>query len=202
MEPKCAFRMLLCKKLRPYISPADRQHGLSIPLRKVTPSTLPAQITLTGSLSLRTKLALILRATRTHARNLATFAFLYKALMYLLRHTPRSLSSDASILAQDKEARYDALLAGLLGGYAVFGRGSQSSVNRQIVIYVFARVVLGLADLGAQQSGAWIPDGVRQQVIHGAWPVFAAGSWGLVMWLYRWHPEVVQPSMRSSMTYM
>jgi hypothetical protein len=143
----------------------------------------------------RQKLGLVFKATRTHARNLATFAFLYKTLMYALRHAPRGLAHGR------KEASGDAFLAGLLAGYAVFGRGIQSSVNQQIVVYVFARVMLGLAKMSVQQSGV-IPGPLRERVAGAAWPVFAAVSWGAVMWLFRWHPDAIQPSLRSSMTYM
>lgn len=43
---------------------------------------------------------------------------------------------------------------------------------------------------------------VKAKVIGNAWPVFAALSWGMVMWVFRWHPDTVQPSLRSSMKYM
>ena len=147
--------------------------------------------------SFRSKLALVAKATRQHARNLATFAFLYKALMLLLRHTPRRALS----FQRHKEAGYDSFLAGLIGGYVVFGRGMQSSVNQQIVIYVFARVVLGLAKMAVEESGA-LRDGWQEGIRSGAWPAFAAVSWGAVMWLFRWRPETLQPSLRSSMKYM
>lgn len=123
--------------------------------------------------------------------------------MLLLHH--KSLSSKA------REGRYDTFLAGLIGGYAVFGRGSQSSVNQQIVIYVFARVVLALAKLTVQQPGdrgygmgrvMVMPEGWKKGVARNAWPVFAGLSWGAVMWLFRWYPETLQPSLRSSMKYM
>ncbi|KAL9600873.1 MAG: hypothetical protein Q9219_002915 [cf. Caloplaca sp. 3 TL-2023] len=100
-----------------------------------------------------------------------------------------------------KEASSHTFLAGLLGGYMVFGRGIQSSVNQQIVIYVFARVVLALARLSVQKDGL-IPRELREKVTDNAWPAFAALSWAGVMWLYRWHPETIQPSLKSSMKYM
>lgn len=111
--------------------------------------------------------------------------------MLLLRHA--SLSG--------KEASHDTVLAGLLGGYVVFGRHSHSSVNQQIVIYVFARVVLAFAKMSVQ-SGGMVPRGFRERAVGHAWPIFASLSWGAVMWLFRWHPETIQPSMRSSMQYM
>jgi peroxisomal membrane protein 4 len=104
---------------------------------------------------------------------------------------------------------YDTFIAGLLGGYVVFGQrsksGKVSSVNQQIVIYVFARVALALARL-AVKPGVGFP-GVSEPkksavISHYAWPVFASVSWGLVMYLFRWQAAELQPSMRSSMTYI
>ncbi len=41
-----------------------------------------------------------------------------------------------------------------------------------------------------------------QAISYYAWPVFAAGSWGMVMWLFRWHAAELQPSLRNSMNYI
>lgn len=151
----------------------------------------------TGVRRVREKLKLIFKSTRQHARNLATFAVIYKTTLLVLRHASPS----------QKEASPHTFLAGLLGGYYVFGRGrsGQSSVNQQIVVYVFARVMLGLAKLSVQRKRAGglgpSPD-MKELLVGNAWPVFAAMSWGLVMWLFRWYPEVLQPSLRASMKYM
>ena len=74
-------------------------------------------------------------------------------------------------------------------------------MNQQIVTYIFARVVLALAKLSVAKGGV-VPRAVRDKATLNAWPVFAALSWGMVMWLFRWHPDNIQPSMRSSMKYM
>jgi Tim17/Tim22/Tim23/Pmp24 family len=128
---------------------------------------------------------------------LALFATIYKSVMYALR----------TLHTRNKEESYDTFLAGLIGGYTVFGRGIQSSVNQQIVIYVFARVMLALAKMsvsGPGQGGlkGLVPEDLRGKVTRNAWPVFASLSWAMVMWIFRWHPETVQPSLRSSMKYM
>lgn len=104
---------------------------------------------------------------------------------------------------------YDTFLAGLLGGYFVFGRPSPSgrvpSVNQQIVIYVFARVALALARI-AVTPGAGLPIVSREDTsarIRGAaWPAFASLSWATVMYLFRWYPGDLQSSLRSSMDYI
>lgn len=123
--------------------------------------------------------------------------------MLFLRHTSPT----------GKERHYDSFLAGLLGGYTVFGRTIHNSVSQQIVIYVFARVCLALAKLAVQpkgvpggtSSGGWglAGDGeFRRELVRNGWPVFASLSWAMVMYVFRWHPEAVQSSLRSSMSYM
>ncbi|KAJ9137963.1 Peroxisomal membrane protein 4 [Pleurostoma richardsiae] len=151
----------------------------------------------------REKSWLVFRATRTHARNLAKFATIYKLTCLLLKQygpTP------------GKEGPYDTFFAGILGGYFVFGgrskrSGKVPSVNQQIVIYVFARVVLALARLSVKRGSplalpAVSVEPMSSRVSYYAWPVFASLSWGLVMWLFRYHPEDLQPSLRSSMNYI
>lgn len=43
---------------------------------------------------------------------------------------------------------------------------------------------------------------MRLFIERSAWPAFASLSWASVMWLFWWHPDVLQPSLRSSMNYM
>lgn len=150
--------------------------------------------------TVREKAGLIFRATRTHARNLAKFATIYKATCMFLKNygaTP------------GKPGPYDSFVAGLLGGYVVFGQRSRSgkisSVNQQIVVYVFARVVLALARL-AVKPGHGLPvvsePRASAAISHYAWPLFASLSWASVMHLFYWHSAELQPSLRSSMTYI
>jgi len=161
--------------------------------------------------TVREKLWLIFKATRQHALNLAKFAFLYKGTCLLLKN-----------LNNGKEETAHTFLAGLFGGYWVFGhgRGATSSVNQQICIYVFARVVLALAKLAVQppgpnalvgssygqHGGKGLLRGLSEEQLETiqaySWPVFASLSWAGVMWLFRWYPETLQPSLRSSMTYI
>ncbi|KAH7410877.1 peroxisomal membrane protein-like protein [Cadophora sp. MPI-SDFR-AT-0126] len=148
--------------------------------------------------TVREKLSLILRATKTHAQNLAKYATVYKLTMLALKH----MGSEPG-----KEGLYDTFFAGLLGGYLVFGRRSKrghiSSVSKQIVIFVFARVCLSLAELSIKPAVGIIKDpALSKRIGHDAWPVFAALSWGSVMWLFRWYPDTVQSGLRSSMDYI
>ncbi|TVY73356.1 Peroxisomal membrane protein [Lachnellula suecica] len=148
--------------------------------------------------TVREKLYLILRATRTHAQNLAKYATVYKLTMLVLKHMGAT---------PGKEGPYDTFFAGLLGGYLVFGRrskrGNVSSVSKQIVIFVFARVCLALAQLSIKpEVGIIKSHELSKRISHDAWPVFAALSWGSVMWLFRWYPDTVQSGLRSSMDYI
>lgn len=174
--------------------------------------------------TVREKVNLVFRATRRHALNLAKFATVYKLVMFLLPLTrsgvPFLSSSSSSSSSQhhdltvsnktSREHPADALVAGCLGGYLVFGQrarrtGGIPSVNMQIVIYVFARAVLALAKLAVKPGHGlpYVSDEARSKAIsHYAWPAFAAGSWGMVMWLFRWYPAELQGSLRSSMVYI
>lgn len=127
-------------------------------------------------------------ATKAHATTLAKFVVCYKAAMVVMRH-----------LHSGKEEPHDAFVAGLVGGWLVFGRGKQSSVNQQIVMYVFARVAIGLAKLSVQRGVVPDQDGTIRK---NAWPVFASLTWACVMWMFRWHPDTVQSSLRHSMVYL
>ena len=75
----------------------------------------------------------------------------------------------------------------------------------QIVIYIFARVMLGLARL-AIKPGHGFPvvstEPFHTTISYYAWPAFASLSWGTVMLLFRYHPEELQSSLRSSMVYI
>lgn len=120
-----------------------------------------------------------------------------------------------------KQQQVHSFLAGLLGGYYVFGQGpnAKSSVTQQIVIYIFARVALGLASLAVQPpgnntlvGGTYGPHGGvgllnlspenNELLKKYSWPAFASLSWAAVMWLFETYPETLQPSLRQSMVYM
>ncbi|KAL4784690.1 Tim17/Tim22/Tim23/Pmp24 family-domain-containing protein [Aspergillus varians] len=147
--------------------------------------------------TIREKVKLVLKATRQHARNLAVFCLIYKTSMLTLRNiNPAGVG---------KERQYDSFFAGLMGGYAVFGR-HKSSITQQIVIYIFARVVLGFAKLsvepGMHPLSSLIGPEARKHIESNAWAVFASLSWACVMHLFRWHPETLMSSLRSSMIYI
>lgn len=92
-------------------------------LNRLGPVTSPFRWCTDILCSFQEKAKLIYKATRQHARNLATFALIYKSSMIVLRNL--------NVSAAGKEGRYDSFLAGLLGGYAVFGR-NRGSVSKQV----------------------------------------------------------------------
>ncbi|KAI9489227.1 peroxisomal membrane protein 4 [Zychaea mexicana] len=137
------------------------------------------------------KFRYVFRATKQHAQNLGTFATIYKVAMFVQKK-----------LNGNKQADIHTFVAGLLGGYFVFGENN--AINQQwtkrkrdwpkIVLYIFARVAIALVK---------VP--VKRQVIDApqhTYPVFAAVSWGLVMYLFHRDEDTLQPSLRASMQYI
>ena len=71
---------------------------------------------------------------------------------------------------------------------------------------MFARVVLAAGKLSVQPNmhpfSSLITPESRTQIQNNAWPVFASLSWAFVMYIFRWYPETLMSSLRSSMVYM
>lgn len=92
----------------------------------------------------------------------------------------------ATAPAGHPERSHHALFAGAIGGYLIWGR--YSSVNYQVVLYLASRVLVGL----------WKRYGVGHE--HPNLYRFAAAAvWGVVMMLFEECPEVLHPSLKSSM---
>jgi len=135
-----------------------------------------------------TRLKVIFRATKQHAMNLSQFVAIYKSLLLLQRK-----------LNGGKERQQDPFFAGLLGGYLVFGE--RNAINEQIVLYVCSRVVASLiprARSPPTESAVVKPVPPDSRYFS----LFAALSWGAVMWLFQHRGEAIQPGMFSSMTYL
>lgn len=143
----------------------------------------------------KTRLRGIYRATKQHATNLAKFVALYKTFLLIQKKANNG-----------KERNSDTFIAGLLGGYLIFG--DRNAVNEQIVLYVVSRVVSSFipragspystspqAPSGGSHTKPLPPDSRY-------FTVFAAFSWGAVMWLFRHRGETIQPGMFNSMTYL
>ncbi|XP_067410587.1 peroxisomal membrane protein 4 isoform X2 [Emydura macquarii macquarii] len=131
--------------------------------------------------SLREKLKTIAQATYTHSRNLAYFVFTYKGLMALQSQL------------QGKNFQLHSFLAACVGGWLVFGENNH--INSQINMYLLSRILFGLSRLAVEK-------GYISQPKQDPFPVFAAVTWGIVLWLFEYHRHTLQPSLQSSMTYL
>lgn len=132
----------------------------------------------------------ILRATRTHAVNLASFVALYKSAILLQRK-----------LNNGKSRKLDTFVAGLISGYIVFG--DRNAINEQVVLYVVSRVVATLLPRAYPPPNNGPGAAVRPIPPSPAhFSVFAALAWGAVMYLFAEKGHTIQPGMFNSMTYL
>ena len=137
----------------------------------------------------------VLKATYQHSRNLSRFVFIYKTLMVLQRR-----------LRGGKENSGDAFIAGLIGGYWVFGKNN--NINNQIVLYLFSRIMVGVAKMAVKRNWlanagplalTWEQANSEDSMI---FPAFAALVWAIVMWLFRHERDTLQSSLQASMHYL
>jgi len=137
----------------------------------------------------------IYQATKQHALNLAKFVSLYKLLLLLQRKANGG-----------KERSTDTFIAGLIGGYVVFG--DRNAVNEQIVLYVVSRVVAAFLPRADSTPYSRTSSPTGSALTRPVPPdpryfsVFAALAWGAVMWLFKNQGESIQPGMFNSMTYL
>ncbi|XP_035242945.1 peroxisomal membrane protein 4 [Anguilla anguilla] len=131
--------------------------------------------------SLKDKLKAIAQATYTHSRNLAYFVFTYKGLQALQERV------------QGKSLQSQSFLAACLGGWLVFG--DNNHINSQINMYLLSRILFALSRLAVEKG--YVPQPKRDP-----FPLFAALVWGVVLWLFEYHPHTLQPSLQSSMNYL
>ncbi|KAG7478361.1 hypothetical protein MATL_G00079680 [Megalops atlanticus] len=131
--------------------------------------------------SLRDKLKAIAQATYTHSRNLAYFVFTYKGLQALQEKI------------QGKSLQSHSFLAACIGGWLVFG--DNNHINSQINMYLLSRILFALSRLAVEKG--YIPRPKRDP-----FPLFATLVWGIVLWLFEYHPHTLQPSLQSSMNYL
>ncbi|XP_050969428.1 peroxisomal membrane protein 4 isoform X1 [Labeo rohita] len=131
--------------------------------------------------SLREKFRAIAQATYTHSRNLACFVFTYKGLQALQQRL------------QGKTLQSHSFLAACVGGWLVFGENN--NINSQINMYLLSRILFALSRLGVEKG--FIPQPKKDP-----FPLFATLVWGIVLWLFEYHPHTLQPSLQSSMNYL
>ncbi|KAF8343802.1 Tim17/Tim22/Tim23/Pmp24 family-domain-containing protein [Cantharellus anzutake] len=144
-----------------------------------------------GRGDVQSRIKQIFKATRTHALNLAKFVTIYKTLLLLQRK-----------LNDDKERSADTFIAGLIGGYIVFGE--RTAINEQIVLYVASRVLASFIPRSFPSKNPPGINGTNKPIPPNAklFTVFASLTWALVMWLFRHREETINPGMWSSMKYL
>lgn len=66
--------------------------------------------------------------------------------------------------------------------------------------------MLALAKIAIQPNvhplSSLITPEARTKMTDNAWPVFASMTWASVMYIFRWYPDTLASSLRSSMVYM
>uniref|UniRef100_A0A060T288 ARAD1C23474p n=1 Tax=Blastobotrys adeninivorans TaxID=409370 RepID=A0A060T288_BLAAD len=149
----------------------------------------------------------IIKNTRQHAKALASFVTIYKTVLLVLKYSRQYMGQfQPPTLTQIKSHSnaMDAFWGGLIGGYIVFGRNSPnaalSSINQQIVLYVFSRVILGMCNKLLHSTVHTKHQ--RHKVANVSWAVMSSVSWALIMYLFRLDASVLQKSMLHSMNYM
>lgn len=128
----------------------------------------------------------ILKFTMEHALNLGKFVFLYKLSCILLEKIYKKTSLNNFI-------------AGFVCGYFIWGH--KTPVNYQIVLYLFSRILIGLADMVYKkiQKRNGRKDSKPGKMIY---PLFAALIWGIVMWIFEVDKDSLQASLTSSMEFL
>ncbi|EPQ27069.1 uncharacterized protein PFL1_05353 [Pseudozyma flocculosa PF-1] len=141
------------------------------------------------------KMQNIIRATRSHAFNLGTFAPAYKFLTILLRRVQEALTG----ATLKKAPAWHSLLAGGVLGYTVFGE--RTPVAEQIVLYSASRVLSAMV-LPRAEVPANYPPTKPIPTDKRAFALFATVTWGLVMWLHEHRREHLNPGLINSMDYL
>lgn len=131
--------------------------------------------------TLTEKLQGILEATYIHAKNLAFFTVIYKVITGALQW-----------LQSEKNVGH-IFLAASIAGYTVFG--NYNKVNEQVNLYLLSRIIYGLAQLSVKKG--YLPKPTKEP-----FPMFAALVWGIALLLFEYEQEILQTSMKSSMTYL
>ena len=122
----------------------------------------------------------LIKASGEHSLNLGIFAFLYKAVRCILLNNLKL--SDAS----------SSFTAGLICGGLVWGR-KRTPINYQIVLYLLSRNITGM--LNKQVS-----EGKIRRL--DAYPLFAALTWAVVMYLHSTSSHSLQEGLKSSMDFL
>jgi peroxisomal membrane protein 4 len=124
----------------------------------------------------------ILTATWTHSRNLGLFVGAFKAGLALLRRIRGGKNDDP----------LNAFLAGFVASWFIWG--PFTSINSQINMYVYARLIMGLTRYG--QKNGYIKS------LPYEYPIAASLCWAATLWLFYKDKSVLQGSLQDSSTYL
>ena len=135
--------------------------------------------------------------TWEHSRNLALFAGFYKLSLALSRLVRVKLGDKLTTPMGRPANQFDALLAGGLIGHIVWGR--YTSINSQIVMYLTARVIMGMCRIAAEKGVPIAKDLTFETQVY---PVWASVIWAIVMWQFEFYPDKLQASLTESMKFL
>ncbi|CAK9016866.1 Peroxisomal membrane protein 4 (24 kDa peroxisomal intrinsic membrane protein) [Durusdinium trenchii] len=138
----------------------------------------------------------IAKLTWEHSRNLALFAGFYKLCLAVARIVRVKLGDKIQTPPGVPVTQLDSFLAAALVGHFVWGR--YSSVNSQIVMYLMSRVIFALCKVAADKDIKPFANYEFDTV----YPWLASITWGLVLWLYEYHPDKLQKSLFDSMDFL
>ncbi|GBL50249.1 hypothetical protein ACI3LY_002023 [Candidozyma auris] len=161
------------------------------------------------------RLKQVLNATKQHTIVLASFAFLYKTIVSILKQD-KLLGDNIGLIK---------FIAGAIGGWVVYSQHFgvfNPGITHQITLYCYSRVTLALGkilvdillncrqpklrirgedvlwkDLTESQTRRF-----KAKIYNKSWKYFAVLVWALVMFIYDFHPQYLQSSLRHSMAYI
>ncbi|EFA83827.1 transmembrane protein [Heterostelium album PN500] len=123
-----------------------------------------------------------------HGRNLGMFVGIYKLICCVFRKF-------------GIKGGVESLIAGFVGGYYAFGesKGTSGSVNNQIVLYLFARALIGFIQSGVKRK--IIPESLSTTTPTG-FRIFAGVTLALILYLTEYEPDTLNSSFMGTMTYL
>jgi len=172
------------------------RNGLFYGTKIRLPHALVMTLLFRRSTDLKKMMDPIAKLTWEHSRNLALFAGFYKLLLAVARLVRINLGDKLDTPPGVPVGQLDSFLAAAFVGHWVWGR--YSSVNYQIVLYLFGRVVVALCKVAAEK-------GIQPAAsldFETVYPWLASGIWGLVLWLYEYYPHTLQASLFGSMDFL
>mmetsp|Transcript_19661 Transcript_19661/g.24845 ORF Transcript_19661/g.24845 Transcript_19661/m.24845 type:complete len:198 (-) Transcript_19661:29-622(-) len=131
------------------------------------------------------KLRFVLKQMFHHGRNLGLFVFTYKTICFVLRH-------------YGVRGGIECWIAGFIGGYWAFGesKGISGAVNNQIVLYLFARGIEGMAR-SLVKRGILPPSlDIKSP---GGFRIFAGFSLALILYMTDYESDMLRPGFMNTM---